>query len=85
MNWTDVSGIRSCRGCRGGVTNAAVIRRVQIGLVGDAGWFRHMVVVRTPNGNDCGKDLLRQHHERYRHGGLQEHQHATKGGGGPGK
>jgi hypothetical protein len=24
-------------------------------------------VVRTPNGNDYGKDLLRQHHERYAH------------------
>ena len=24
-------------------------------------------VVRTPNGNDYGKDLLRQHHERHRH------------------
>jgi hypothetical protein len=24
-------------------------------------------VVRTPNGNDYGKDLLRQHHQRYRH------------------
>jgi hypothetical protein len=24
-------------------------------------------VVRTPNGNDYGKDLLRQHHERYEH------------------
>jgi predicted nuclease of restriction endonuclease-like (RecB) superfamily len=25
------------------------------------------VVVRTPNGNDYGKDLLRQHYERHRH------------------
>lgn len=25
-------------------------------------------VVRTPNGNDYGKDLLRQHHERHPHG-----------------
>ena len=24
--------------------------------------------VRTPNGNDYGKDLLRQHHERHAHG-----------------
>ncbi len=34
-------------------------------------------VVRTPNGNDYGKDLLRQHHERFDHshaGGLS-HQH----------
>ena len=28
----------------------------------------HMhTVVRTPNGNDYGKDLLRQHHERFTH------------------
>lgn len=27
------------------------------------------VVVRTPNGNDYGKDLLRQHHQQHRHGG----------------
>jgi hypothetical protein len=27
------------------------------------------VVVRTPNGNDYGKDLLRQHYLRYPHGG----------------
>jgi len=26
-------------------------------------------VVRTPNGNDYGKDLLRQHYARYRHEG----------------
>ena len=26
------------------------------------------VVVRTPNGNDYGKDLLRQHYERHPHG-----------------
>ena len=26
-------------------------------------------VVRTPNGNDYGKDLLRQHYERHAHGG----------------
>jgi len=24
-------------------------------------------VVRTPNGNDYGKDLLRQHHHRHKH------------------
>jgi hypothetical protein len=24
-------------------------------------------VIRTPNGNDYGRDLLRQHHERYKH------------------
>jgi hypothetical protein len=28
-------------------------------------------VVRTPNGNDYGKDLLRQHYERYPHGAAQ--------------
>ena len=27
------------------------------------------VVVRTPNGNDYGKDLLRQHYEKHSHGG----------------
>ncbi len=27
------------------------------------------VVVRTPNGNDYGKDLLRQHYEKHPHGG----------------
>jgi len=31
------------------------------------------IVVRTPNGNDYGKDLLRQHHERLQHGGSQDH------------
>jgi hypothetical protein len=30
-------------------------------------------VVRTPNGNDYGKDLLRQHHERHKHGGKADH------------
>lgn len=30
-------------------------------------------VVRTPNGNDYGKDLLRQHYERHPHGGPQDH------------
>ena len=30
-------------------------------------------VVRTPNGNDYGKDLLRQHHQRHAHGGARDH------------
>lgn len=30
-------------------------------------------IVRTPNGNDYGKDLLRQHYERYSHG--PDHSH----------
>jgi hypothetical protein len=30
-------------------------------------------VVRTPNGNDYGKDLLRQHHEQHPHGGKHDH------------
>ena len=30
-------------------------------------------VVRTPNGNDYGKDLLRQHHARHTHGGKRDH------------
>jgi Protein of unknown function (DUF3500) len=36
---------------------------------------RHHIhtVVRTPNGNDYGRDLLRQHHERFHHG------HADRG------
>jgi hypothetical protein len=34
-------------------------------------------VVRTPNGNDYGKDLLRQHHEQFDHGrGGHAHAHA---------
>ena len=34
-------------------------------------------VVRTPNGNDYGKDLLRQHHERFDHAhGAHSHTHA---------
>jgi hypothetical protein len=29
---------------------------------------RHVhTIVRTPNGNDYGKDLLRQHYEQHRH------------------
>jgi len=32
-------------------------------------------VVRTPNGNDYGKDLLRQHYERYRNDPAHGHQH----------
>ena len=32
-------------------------------------------VVRTPNGNDYGKDLLRQHYERHKHD--PAHQHAS--------
>ena len=34
----------------------------------DSGSREHIhTVVRTPNGNDYGKDLLRQHHERFDH------------------
>ena len=32
-------------------------------------------VVRTPNGNDYGKDLLRQHYERHRHDPTHGHRH----------
>jgi len=32
-------------------------------------------VVRTPNGNDYGKDLLRQHYEQQRHNPSHGHQH----------
>ena len=39
-----------------------------IALEGDAPSRNHVhAVVRTPNGNDYGKDLLRQHHERFDH------------------
>jgi len=38
---------------------------------------RHIhTVVRTPNGNDYGKDLLRQHNDRYKND--SEHGHTTK-------
>jgi hypothetical protein len=45
----------------------------------DAPSRRHIhTVVRTPNGNDYGRDLLRQHHERFDHGrsGAAPHAHA---------
>jgi hypothetical protein len=32
-------------------------------------------VVRTPNGNDYGKDLLRQHYEKHRHDPAHGHRH----------
>lgn len=36
-------------------------------------------VVRTPNGNDYGKDLLRQHHEQFDHSkGGHDHPHTVK-------
>jgi hypothetical protein len=36
---------------------------------------RHIhTVVRTPNGNDYGKDLLRQHYEAHRHDPAHGHQ-----------
>jgi hypothetical protein len=37
---------------------------------------RHHIhtVVRTPNGNDYGRDLLRQHHARFDHG-RADHRH----------
>ena len=39
-----------------------------VALEGDAPTRNHVhAVVRTPNGNDYGKDLLRQHHERFDH------------------
>jgi hypothetical protein len=37
---------------------------------------RHVhTVVRTPNGNDYGKDLLRQHYEQHRHDPAHGHVH----------
>src|SRR5262245_40258555 len=40
---------------------------------------RHHIhtVVRTPNGNDYGKDLLRQHHEQFDHARGGHHAHAV--------
>ncbi len=42
-------------------------RPVAIGRSGSATRNHIHTVVRTPNGNDYGKDLLRQHHQRHRH------------------
>ena len=38
---------------------------------------RHHIhtVVRTPNGNDYGQDLLRQHHEQFDHTRAGHHHH----------
>ena len=33
------------------------------------------VVIRTPNGNDYGKDLLRQHYEQHKHDPSHGHAH----------
>jgi hypothetical protein len=38
-------------------------------------------VVRTPNGNDYGKDLLRQHYAHHDHSHPTGHRHGTAGGG----
>ena len=35
-------------------------------------------VVRTPNGNDYGKDLLRQHYERHKHDPAHGHASAPR-------
>jgi len=45
----------------------------------DAPSRRHIhTVVRTPNGNDYGKDLLRQHHEQWAHSpGAPQHSHVS--------
>jgi hypothetical protein len=42
----------------------------------DTGYNRRHAhaMVRTPNGNDYGRDLLRQHYERFPH--TQPHPHA---------
>jgi hypothetical protein len=40
---------------------------------------RHVhTVVRTPNGNDYGKDLLRQHYERHRNDAAHGHEHEPR-------
>jgi hypothetical protein len=45
-----------------------------VNLYEDKSAFKEHVhtVVRMPNGNDYGKDLLRQHHEKHAHGQLDE-------------
>ena len=44
-----------------------VNRLKNIGRVGAHPLNHIHTVVRTPNGNDYGKDLLRQHLEQYKH------------------
>ncbi len=49
---------------------------VAIGQRGGPPSRRHVhSVVRTPNGNDYGKDLLRQHYEAHRHDSTHGHRH----------
>src|SRR4029453_4984513 len=36
-------------------------------------------VVRTPNGNDYGRDLLRQHHEQFDHSRADHHHRGARG------
>jgi hypothetical protein len=51
--------------------------QLPVGLPGDRVPNRRHIhsVVRTPNGNDYGKDLLRQHHEAHDHDGGSGHGH----------
>jgi hypothetical protein len=50
---------------------------VALGQRGSGPTRRHVhAVVRTPNGNDYGKDLLRQHYEKHR--GDVKHGHANR-------
>lgn len=50
-----------------------------IALEGDAPTRNHVhAVVRTPNGNDYGKDLLRQHHERFDHTHQGSHSRSSR-------
>ena len=45
-----------------------------IALDNDAPSRNHIhTVVRTPNGNDYGRDLLRQHHEQFDHSRADHH------------
>jgi len=54
---------------------------VAIGRRGGPPTRRHVhAVVRTPNGNDYGKDLLRQHYERHKADPAHGHAHASPGG-----
>jgi hypothetical protein len=46
---------------------------VALGRGGPPGRNHIHSVIRTPNGNDYGKDLLRQHHEQFRHDSAGRH------------
>ena len=54
---------------------------VALGQRGSGPNRRHVhSVVRTPNGNDYGKDLLKQHYDAHKHDDAHGHVHAAPGG-----